>query len=65
MIEYEYIDQYVHVEMLLTMVPLIIELDGYVMTQVLYCDAKENDRMNFRNSLLKKGMRTRHSCIGI
>ena len=47
MTEYEYIDQYVHVAMLLTMVLLIIELDDYAMIPVLYCDAKEKRSNEF------------------
>jgi hypothetical protein len=46
MIKYEYIYQYVHVGMLLTMVHLIIEIDDYVMIQVLYCDAREKYLIN-------------------
>ncbi len=46
MIKYEYIDQYVHVEMLLTIVQIIIELDGYAMRQGLCCDAKKIDQIN-------------------
>jgi hypothetical protein len=45
MIEYEYIYQHVHVVLLLTMVHPIIELDDYVMIQVLYCDAKEEQNL--------------------
>jgi hypothetical protein len=46
MIKYEYIYQYVHVGLMLTMVHLIIELDDYAMTQVLYCDAKLKNLVN-------------------
>lgn len=46
MIKYECIYQYALVELLLTMVQLIILLDDYVMTQVLYFDAREKNKFN-------------------
>lgn len=41
LILYEYIGQYVHVVLLLTMVHYIIVLNDYAAIQVLYCDANK------------------------
>jgi hypothetical protein len=63
MIKYEYIYQYVHVGMSLTMIHLIIELDDYVIIQVLYCDAKEKNVNNEKKSLSFKIFKTKEECI--
>lgn len=54
MILYEYIDQLVHVDLLLTMKHLIIVLNDYEVIPVLYFDAKKKNRGLFKSVLVRQ-----------